>query len=645
VILTRLIESLVGSSNEAADDVLLEALQLGAQREKAIALDALLRRQTTHGLGGVIEQFETLPQSLQALVLSQIKLFPQALREAGKSDSPARRLAAMKLIALGRQGRLCYVLSENLHDADDQLSKAAAETLVQLARWVATETRHLQEADEEPLAARRERVQLLVENRAEIEQAVARAMDLHRGRHGQELLRAAMLLCDWPGSKTLAILGTTRHGGQGMMVRRLQQAPDAEHVEAFLLGASHAQLRTQFGNVFGHVHESATLAALLRKTHWLKDQQLAICVHLTQRGAWLEEASLARELSRRTPAEAATIGSWVLASGLHDVLQDQRLEQLHGAARDDFDARLRLLRMASERKRSASTQFFRAYLDDPDERLMRIAVREIARRRPPECDNLLLQRMSTAPASVRRVIARAVGESGFEHFWSRFDRLDRATRRQAGRAMLKLLPDANQRLARKLMAGEIAERVLALQIVHELKLAGDFREQIIPLCSHAHPKVRSKAVSVLGDTPAAAPDVLLEKVINDTDARVRANAIEVIESRGAQEFVPLLAQRARAGQNRERANAIKALSSMRVGTASSQLVNMLRDPRSEHRISALWALRQVGWWQLVQEVAAIARSDANLRVRRYALGVLRVAVDAIQANNAQTPPRPTGTEG
>src|SRR5204862_6523284 len=54
------------------------------------------------------------------------------------------RLAAMKLIALGRQGKLAYVLSENLHDTDEALSKAATEAMVALARWVATETRALQ---------------------------------------------------------------------------------------------------------------------------------------------------------------------------------------------------------------------------------------------------------------------------------------------------------------------------------------------------------------------------------------------------------------------------------------------------------------------------------------------------------------------
>src|SRR5581483_9797086 len=121
------------------------------------------------------------------------------------------------------------------------------------ARWVATETRRLQrgptvgegEAPAEPAFAPGEdsgsaeaspsRAQAstsllttyeeLITQRPEIESAVARAINLHRGKHGQELLRAALLLADWGGSKTLAILHTTKHGGQSPMVRRLQQPP------------------------------------------------------------------------------------------------------------------------------------------------------------------------------------------------------------------------------------------------------------------------------------------------------------------------------------------------------------------------------------------------------------------------------------
>lgn len=669
--LDRLFHALIHSENEAADDVLLEALRLGTEREQRPVLGALLRRRTVRGLGGVIARYERLPETLQLHVLRNIKAFHPALRECGRSDDTPQRLAALKLIALGRQGRLAYVLSENLHNADDTISKAATEATVALARWVSTESRALQKAErtDQWLAAtaaetgpleegaadgsddgagdpsglsapshaatvREAAYRELMDQRPEIEAAVARAMDVHRGRHGQDLLRAALLLCDWPGSKTLAILKTAKHGGQGPMVRRLQQPPGSEHVEAFLLGASHGQLRSHFGVAFSHIAEAPVLDALLRKTHWLKDHQLQLCVHQVGRGVWWEEGELARDLERRGPADAAKIGEWVAASGVHDVMQDERLGRLLAHSRDDFDARLRLLRIASRRKKNGAVGLLQAFLSDPDERLVRMAAREIVRRRPPEYETILLQKMTEASGSVRRVIARAIGQAGFEHFWQRYDRLAKPVRRQAGRAMLKILPDGVQRLQRRMADGPVEQRIKAMQMAHELGVAEALRATLVRLCTDVNPKLRSKAVAVLGEVPSVPTAVLVDRLVNDADARVRANSIEALEARGGEApFVPALAQRAReAPTSRERANAIKALHSMKVSTAGTQLLLMLRDQRPEHRVSALWALRQIGWWQLLGEVGRLAKSDANLRVRRYALGVLRGVAAMVQGN-------------
>jgi HEAT repeat protein len=652
----RLIHALVQTNNGAADAVLLEALRLGNEREKEPVLDALLQRKSVKGLSGVIAQYDGLPDRLRLRVLDEIKSFHHALRECGRSDDTSLRVAAMKLIALGRQGKLAYVLSENLHERDEARSKAAVEGMVALARWVATETRKLQngrsdggpeargrgpaddgQGDAPPDAATQTPnapYAALMDQRPEIEAAVARAMDVHRGRHGQDLLRAAMLLCDWPGSRTLAILQTAKHGGQSLMVRRLQQPPASEHVEAFLLGASHGQLRSHFGVAFSHIDEAPVLDALLRKTHWLKDHQLQLCVHQVGRGVWCGDAELRRDIERRTPANAALVGEWVAASGLHDVVQDERLGRLREHAADDFAARLRLLRVAARRRRGASTVLFQQFLTDPDERLVRIAAREIVRRRPPEMENVLLQLMTTAGDSVRRVISRGIGQVGFEHFWQRYDRLPKATRRQAGKAMLKILPDAVQRLQRRLASGPADQRLKAMQMTQDLGLAEQMRGMLLQLCTDANPKLRSKAVLLVGELPNVPAEALVERLLNDGDARVRANTIEVLEARKSVEFLPALAKRARASNSRERANAIKALGSMRVSAAAEQLAFMLRDERPAHRISALWTLRQIGWWNLLGEVGKIARADADMKVRRYALGVLRNVAELAREQQA-----------
>lgn len=653
----RLIQALIAAKNDAADDCLLDALRIGSEAEQRVCLDALIRRGTERGLGGVIALYDKLPESLQATVLAEIRKFHHAIRECGRSDDTATRLSALKLIALGRQGKLAYVLLENLHAGDETLADMAVKSLVALARWVNVESKALnrgsgfgfrgsgeEQADASPETAHpqpdtrnptpetRAIYSELIAQRPDIEAAVARALDVHRGKHAQDLLRAGLLLCDWPGSKTLAILHTAKHGGQSLMVRRLQQPPPSESVESFLLGASHGQLRSHFGVAFSRINEAPVLDALLRKTHWLKDHALQTCMHHVTRAAWLGEADLTHDIERRTPGDAALIGEWIAETGVHDVIQDERMERLRNHAMTDVAARLRLLRIAIRRKRGGSVKLIQSFLTDPDERLMRMAAREIIRRRPADFENPLLQMMTSAPESVRRVISRAIGQVGFDLFWSRFDRLDRPTRKQAGRAMLKLLPDAVVRLGRRLTGPDADGRLKAMQIAQELGLNSQLRNQLLQLCTDPNAKVRSKAVSAVGDIADLPPDALIERLIVDTDPRVRANTIEVLEAKKKVGFVPVLAQRARSANNRERANAIKAMHRMRVQTASTQLLSMMRDERSEHRISALWVLGQTGIWQLVNEAVRLAKEDSNLKVRRYALNVVKNVVETVQAS-------------
>ena len=295
----------------------------------------------------------------------------------------------------------------------------------------------------------------------------------------------------------------------------------------------------------------------------------------------------------------------------------------------NFAARLRLMRIACRRKTSAGL-LLKSFLNDPDERLSRMAAREIIRRRPIDYENTLLQRMSGAPDSVRRIIGRAVGQSGFEQFWNRYDKLEKSTRKQAGRAMLKLLPDSMTRLSRKLVGGPMDQRLRAMQMIQELKLSEAMVETLLTICSDPSPRLRSRAISLLAEVPLLAPDALIEQLLSDTDSRVRANAIEILETRHKAEFVPLLIQRARAGTNRERANAIKVMHKLRMNVFGASLHAMLTDPRAEHRISAMWALKQTGWWNLISVVGQMAKADPDLKVRRYALGILKAASELIR---------------
>jgi hypothetical protein len=659
VTLDQVIAALVKSENGAADDALLEALRVGTAAEAGRALDGLFQRGTAAGMSGVVERYADLPAELRPAVVAQMDRLDTAVRECGRAGDTDARRSAVRLVADARCAPLAYVLADNLRHGDLSVAMSASAALVGLAEWIVAGVRALQRGagPGDPAAPRLPTYEQIIQDRPDVEQAVVRAVEQQRERPAtdrvaQDVLRAAVLLCDSPASRLVNVLRGPRHAGQAVLARRLSQPPAADAVDAFLVAAAHGGQRTTFGNALARIVDAPALDALVRRTHWLKDQALATCMSAVSRGAWWTDADLLRDTAARHGEDVARVGRWIAASGTVDAVQDDRLiglrEQLLSLDPDNVAARADLLRLGAARPRGASVALVVAFLNDPDERLSRMAAREIQRRRPTDFKNILMTRLGTAPASARRVIGRAVGQPAFEQFWANFDRMDAAGRRASGRALLKMLPDMPQRLNRRIAglvgtpAVPVFDRLKALQMVADLGCAREMAGTLIRLCADASPRVRSKAVALLGQVPAASLDALVERLLNDPDARVRANAVEVLEDRQAGReaagatFVPTLVQRARTGSNRERANAIRALHRLRMDDVADALQQMLADARPEHRVSALWAVRETGLWNLAGRVGQIAKSDPDGHVRQYAVGVLRTASELLRRGQQQS---------
>ena len=247
--------------------------------------------------------------------------------------------------------------------------------------------------------------------------------------------------------------------------------------------------------------------------------------------------------------------------------------------------------------------------------------------------------MTDAPNSVRQMISRSIGHDRVRSFLAalRPDGPCNAPAGGHGRCS-NCCPTRCRASAARLAAGPVEQRIKAMQVVQELGLGRiDAARHCCRCAAIPMRRVRSKAVSLMGEVPIRS---------RPSDRWTRCSTIPIPacaptpskcwRPSGRREYVPLLAQRARSSHNRERANAIKAMHSMRVSTAQRQLLTMLRDERPEHRISALWALRQIGWWQLLNEVGRIAKEDTNHRVRRYALGVLKNVAELMQPRRAKS---------
>ena len=285
---------LVASKNEAADDVLLEAMWIGDDREQHIASARWCDGRRS--VAWVAWSSDIIPSRKYCKRKSweKIRIFHHARRmrpkrpagnaacrdetdragpageagiramrkpsRIGRSDFQSRHGNAGGAGAMGRNGD--QGAAAGAREEGGRAGTKARRHEGTKGR-IRTEYRRPSPRDGDPSSLRASvpsclgafvpspsYVQLMAE-RPEIETAVARAMDVHRGRHGPDLLRAGLLLCDWPGSKTLAILNTSqawraKPDGPPAAADR----PLSEHVEAFLLAVSHGQLRSHFGTSF-----------------------------------------------------------------------------------------------------------------------------------------------------------------------------------------------------------------------------------------------------------------------------------------------------------------------------------------------------------------------------------------------------------
>ena len=110
--------------------------------------------------------------------------------------------------------------------------------------------------------------------------------------------------------------------------------------------------------------------------------------------------------------------------------------------------------------------------------------------------------------------------------------------------------------------------------------------------------------------------------VNDTDDRVQASAVEVMDELDLPDRAPCTEPLLTTRNHRLRANAIKSMLTMASNRAGESLLDMLEDASPAHRISGLWVVGRLMLRSTRPNVQALAAGDSDARVRRQAQIVL-----------------------
>ncbi|MEM8874547.1 MAG: HEAT repeat domain-containing protein [Planctomycetota bacterium] len=603
-------EHLARLDNPAVDEALLEALALGEEDEKEAALALLIRRAKATGLLGLLRRYERLSTPLQEKIQQASEVMRPVVRSASKAGDIALRVSAMRYITQVGDIELADAAVTNIGGRSEGLSQTAAKALLKLVDRATPE------------------------QRPAIEQAVADALDQPGGTSSPDLVRRALSLADHPDSPILAILDTPRHRAHAVIVRRIQDPPAPGGAAAMCLAAARHRLGNHFGVSVGSTEKHPALADLAVQHHRLRDRRVELAASRARRGIWFDAESL-MSFVRRRPDTACGVVDWIVAGKGVPTDRDKLLLALVRNFPDDRALRLAALRATPTLERHHTLL---ALLDSTDEPIARMALRQLVARNIDGLHGILLRRLPGAPGTLRTAISRIVGRESFAGFWERFDALAPADRKTAGQALVKVMPDALDRLDRVLRTGSVAARLKALQVADELNVTHELKPTLDFLCRDPRSKIRSKAVLLLGRIADGGGPVM--RALGDDDPRVRANAVDALRLRlierrnGGPRVADLLRRRADVAENRERANAAAALHVLNEVDAGALLQRMLQDDRPTHRISALWAVRQTTSSATLPTVADLARTDAEPKVRKAALATLRLAAARMRTRKA-----------
>ncbi|MFA9477692.1 HEAT repeat domain-containing protein [Phycisphaerales bacterium AB-hyl4] len=633
-----------GIADPSVDRAMAAALATADQAAIRRMVPMLVERAQPEGMLGLVMQYHRLPVDIQAQVVEQVPRLFRPLREAASRRQGHGPENVITLVQRSRNTRLAYLVSEQLRHGAEGLLASAGSCLLRLAELAAS--------DPKP-----ERLPTLdAEAAAYLQTAITDAVKrFPRHRESSVLLAMAWLLPRPMDEACQAVVDIKSPAGAAMstLLRRAEH-PAARRALLPMLGfASQADAAMDglrccndagmMSDVLVHYH-LLLLPGVRRPLARVKNIE----------SLW-PDASRQREFDT---SALRGLPTWLDALPADE---KQRLASLAGLCNaPDAATRLavlrRLLTMARQYRDDAElaqsmTQRFVAFCDDPEPALARIAIRHLIATGYPELPRLLTRLVNSPHESVRKLAGVHLSPLGFARLWALWPKLEPARRTAAAQALMKIDANFHRMIGEKLKREDRAMRLRALSMIEQLNQGSFFEAALKRLATDKDEHIASAAVRALGTTESEVSVESVEQALDHPDSRVRANAIEALEQMEQvddEKQLDRLMTMAEDEANRPRANAIRALMQSRTREALQALTRMLNDDRAEHRVSALWLIKDMGLLSVARKVAEMSLHDPEEQIRQRADTVIRDLIERLttqQGADGKSDAGEAGTKG
>ena len=615
--LGRIYKRLLSIKDRSVDQALAEALPTADPQAARLASLMLLQRSDTTSRVALVRYLDRLPSDVQAIIIDSASDLYGPLRKAANQKETRCAENLIRIILRAKQGKLAYLIAEQLLHRPEEVRCQAAACLLAL-------TRHTRPSPRGPVGTVRRVSPFDVDAAHYVQAAVEESVRQFAHHKQPDVLTSLALLAARGIRSTLDLLDDPQHAAVGPLRQLLEQAQDCEILRASLVWLRVPSLVDATTRGIAVACDQGRLGEVLDHWHMLRDPRAVRGLRrLSSVGSlWPTK----RTIERMPAGQARGLSSWgasvavsdsqrveMWASIRHSPVAAARLSALRGAIQWDDD---------SENPEAGNV--VAGFCNDPEVSIARIALRHLFRRRWDGLKHLLPRLVNSKHWEIRQLASARLAADLFVKLWDRWTRMTPRERQDLAAALIKIDPRFNHRLRLRLSRSDSGSRLRAISIIDGLNQGDAFASQLVRLALDRDEVVASAAVKAVGGVRSSPVAPALALMLRHKDDRVRANTIEALCDVGdARRHVTELVRMSRSDHQRIRANAIGVLLEMNRPQSLKLLQEMLQDVRPEHRISALWLANRAGIVQLAGVVGEMAVTDPSAPVSQRAREVVR----------------------
>ncbi len=593
---------LAKSGNPAADDLLNLALNLSDEPYKSAIFETIIDRGRSKSSAGIIAQYHLMDPARQAMIVMRAADLNAPLCQAITSQDAKARENAVDIISKSRDCRLGNALVLLLRSGNYHLTSQATLVMVKTIDtfvnenpfWYVMQRAEVIDDFERQMANRGASVQLSeADKRQYMLTSIKEALDIYATHRRSELIPAAMMITDardeqfWKfgtsitSSVTEVVLNLIGHEKRPKMAYFICSALKVQKLRNLVLANLEGKNSPEF------ISSLAMAYSVLKK-----DKEISRWIKLVKKPVWLTSESVPLAGIPRDHQR-------LLIDLIEDIGADQTLKAqwaYNSLAHVDSRCIFSLIGMIAKPTNTLAIDMLKNINMSQNEDVAFEALKHIIFLKPPELLTIVGKHLNSRHPKVRELATRVYQNGAFDIFWKKFEKLDHKSQEKAAKAIFKLTEDNHKRWEAQAGSHDPAMRLKALKVLKNSGLLEKHLETLTNMISDRDPFVRSLAVSLVGHSTE-----LQEKVENvlvfassDKDPRVKANAIESLDTIHSKWAVDIALQHTESDIPRVRANAIKVLISHQVDNAWLFFRKMLADKRPGHKRSANWLVHNSG---------------------------------------------------